>query len=426
MPRSVLAAGSRWASLMICTVLAAPALAQLNTQLIASGLNAPIFATAPLNDGRVFIVEKGGTIKVAQGGVTSNFLSFPVATASEQGLLGLAFDPGYANPASPGFRRFFVDYIDPVNRDTVVASYRTSATNPSLADPATRTEILRFDQPDAYTNHKAGWIGFKPGDSNNLYIAVGDGGGSNDPLNSGQSMNTLLGKMLRIDINGADAYPADPNRNYAIPANNPFVGVAGSLPEIYAFGLRNPWRNSFDRATGNFWIADVGQGAREEVNFIVASSPGGQNFGWRVREGDIATPGVGGPLQAGMVNPVLVYDRSLGASITGGYVVRDPTSELFGRYVFADFVFGNIWAVGGSGTPTTMASALDLTATLDAGAAGPLGNISSFGEGPNGQLYIVDYGGKVVQVVPEPGQWAMLLAGLALVVLKLRSRRRDD
>lgn len=414
-----------WKSIVITLmagVWASAVHAVVDTRVVASGLSSPLFATAPLSDGRLFVVEKGGTIKVAQSGVVSNFLSFPVATSGEQGLLGLAFDPGYANASSPGFRRFFVDYTDPVNGDSVVASYRTSSGNASLADPASRIEIMRFDQPNGVTNHKAGWIGFKPGDANNLYIAAGDGGSSNDPLNSGQTRSTMLGKILRIDIN-RDDFGADPNKNYAIPLNNPFVGVAGTNPEIYALGVRNPWRNSFDMANGNFWIADVGQGAREELDFIAAASLGGQNFGWRIREGDIATPGISDAPVTGLSGPLLVYDRSVGQSITGGYVVRDTLSELYGKYVFADFVNGRIWAIDADGSSKTMAQALELTAMLDAGQGGTIGNVSSFGQGPGGELYVVDFGGKVVQVVPEPSAMLMLVAGLLFVGLRLRAAR---
>lgn len=408
---------------MLALALAgAPAHAAIDTQLVTNGLNSPVYATAPLADGRLYVVEKGGTIRLVQGGSTSSFLSLSVSTSGEQGLLGLAFDPGYANPASPGFRRFFVDYIDPTNGDTVVASYLRNAVNPNIADPASRVEILRIDQPAGLTNHKAGWIGFKPGDTSNLYIAVGDGGGGNDPLNSGQTRTTMLGKMLRVDINN-DAFPADPNRNYAIPSTNPFVGAAdGTLPEIYNLGLRNPWRNSFDMANGNLWIADVGQSAREEIDFIAAASSGGQNFGWRIREGDIATPGIGDPPVPGLTGPILVYDHAVGQSITGGYVVRDPSSDLYGRYVFADFVTGRIWHVAADGTPKTMADAVEITALLDAGAGGVLGQISSFGQGPNGELYIVDFGGKVVQLVPEASRVAM--TALGLLVLGWQVRRR--
>jgi Glucose / Sorbosone dehydrogenase len=393
---------------------------QLDTRLVADGLSSPVFATAPLADGRVFVVEKGGTIRLAQGGVVSNFLSISVASSGEQGLLGLAFDPNYGVAGTAGHRRFFVNYIDPANGDTVIASYLADSSG-NTALPASRREVMRIDQPNGVTNHKAGWIGFKPGDVNNLYIATGDGGGSNDPSNNAQNTNVLLGKMLRVDINRDDF--ADPNINYALPGDNPFIGVAGARGEIFAYGLRNPWRNSFDRLSGDLWIADVGQGQREEVDFIGASSPGGQNFGWRVREGDISTPGVGGPDSPAFTSPLWVYNRTFGSSITGGYVVREASSPLDGRYLFGDFVIGRIWSMPAAGPYNFSTERVDLTAILDAGAAGPLGNIASFGEGAGGEIYIVDFGGKVVQVVPEPASVALMLAG-AMLLLAVSRRQR--
>ena len=390
----------------------------LDTRLVASGLSQPLFATAPLADGRLFVAEKGGLIKVVQAGVASTFLSVPVATGGEQGLLGLAFDPNYGNAASAGFGRFFVDYIDPTTLDTVVASYRRNAAT-GLADPSSRVEVLRIDQPNGRSNHKAGWIGFKPGDVNNLYIATGDGGASNDPENRAQNKGELLGKLLRVDINRDDF--ADPDINYGVPLNNPFVGQAGARGEIYALGLRNPFRNSFDSATGNLWIADVGQSAREEIDFIGSASAGGQNFGWRQREGSIATPGITDPPTAGLIDPLLDYDHSFGASITGGYVVRDANSALNGRYVFGDFISGRIFSIAADGSAQTMAGATELTAVLDAGRGGVIGNISSFGQGASGEFYIVDYAGKVVQVVPEPATALMMLAGAALLWARKRS-----
>jgi glucose/arabinose dehydrogenase len=405
--------------------LGLPALASaqaLDTQLVASGLSSPLFATAPLNDGRLFVVEKSGTIKVIQGGVASNFLSVPVSTSGEEGLLGLAFDPQYGVANAPGERRFFVNYIDPATRDTVVASYRTQAGNPALADPSSRQEVIRIDQPAGRDNHKAGWLGFRPGDGGHLYIATGDGGAGNDPDNFAQNRNVLLGKMLRIDVYN-DAF-ADPSINYAVPTSNPFVGQAGVRGEIFAYGLRNPFRNSFDRANGNFWIADVGQGAREEVNFVAAGTAGGQNFGWRVREGDIPTPGISDPPLSNRADPILTYDLDGGQSITGGYVVREAGSPLFGQYVFGDFITGRIFAVAADGNPKTMADATELTHLLDAGQGGTLGHISSFGEGAAGELYIVDYGGKVVRVVPEPHTALLMLLGGGALVCAVRRRRR--
>lgn len=404
-------------SVLLALAITTASAQTLDTRLVASGLSRPLFATAPLADGRLFVVEQGGLIKVVQGGVASTFLSVAVTSSGEQGLLGLAFDPGYGNAASPGFGRFFVDYIDPTTLDTVVASYRSNAVT-GVADPASRVEVMRIDQPNGRSNHKAGWIGFKPGDANNLYIATGDGGASNDPENRAQNKGELLGKLLRVDINRDDF--ADANINYGVPLNNPFVGQAGARGEIYALGLRNPFRNSFDSATGNLWIADVGQGAREEIDFISAASLGGQNFGWRQREGGIATPGITDPPTAGLTDPLLDYGRSFGASITGGYVVRDVASPLNGRYVFGDFISGRIFSIAADGSLQTIAGATELTALLDAGQGGAIGNISSFGQGASGEFYIVDYAGKVVQVVPEPATALLMLVGAAL----LWSRRR--
>jgi glucose/arabinose dehydrogenase len=416
---------TRWQALAATTAAAAmlgvpaAALAQLDTTVVASGLAAPVAVAQPLPGGPLYVVELGGRIRVVADGVTSTFLSIPVATGGEQGLLGLAFDPGYADPASPGYQRFFVNYIDPTSRDTIVASYRASSH--LTADPASRTEIIRVDQPSGLSNHKAGWIGFKPGDANHLYIATGDGGGGNDPGNRSQNLGDLLGKMLRIDINRDDF--ADAAINYGIPTDNPFLGTVGARGEIFAYGLRNPFRNGFDSATGNLWIADVGQSSREEVNFIDAASAGGQNFGWRVREGDIATPGVGGALQPGMVNPVLSYNRSFGSSITGGHVVHSARLPgLDGQYVFADYGSNRIWSMAADGSFQTMASVTNWTTVLGAGAAGTLGGIVGFGEGAAGELFIVEIGGRVVQVVPEPASVAMMLAG-AMLLLALRRRQ---
>lgn len=396
----------------------------LNTQLVASGLSQPLYATAPLFDGRTFIVQKGGTIVVSQAGITSNFLSVAVSTSGERGLLGLAFDPGYADPASAGWRRFFVDYIDPVTQATVIASYRTSATNAALADPASRVEVMRIAQPAGRDNHKAGWIGFKPGDANSLYIATGDGGSGYDPDNNAQNTSVLLGKILRIDINRNDF--TDPNIHYGIPADNPFVGQAGVRGEIFALGLRNPFRDSFDRLTGNLWIADVGQDAREELDFIAATSRGGQNFGWRIREGDIPTPGINDPPRDGLTSPLLAYDHSFGAAVIGGYVVRQAGSPLYGMYVFGDEISGRIWAIAADGNPHSLADAIELTAMLNAGGGGALGAVASFGEAADGGLYIVDLNGKVVLVtaVPEPASALLLGAGAMLLAFAVRRRRR--
>jgi hypothetical protein len=403
------------------SLLGLSAHAVLDTRLIAGGLNQPLYATAPLTDGRVFIVERSGSIKVVQGGVTGEFLSIPVGiesgVPSERGLLGLAFDPGYADATSAGYRRFFVNYTEPVTLHSVIASYRTSD-NPSVALASSRTEVLRISERPESQYHKGGWLGFKPGDAHHLYVGVGDG----TQAANAQSLGSLLGKVLRIDINN-DAFPGDPARNYAIPGDNPFVGNAGARGEVFAWGLRNPWRSSFDRLSGDLWVGDVGLSAREEINLIAAASGGGQNFGWSHREGTVQGPGGAAPPGASFVEPLLDYPHAPGSnSVIGGYVVRGTVDTLDGQYVFGDWRNGgHVWAI-----PTdaqSFAEATDLTALINAGQGGPLSQIASFGEGASGELYIVDYRlGKVVQVIPEPGTMLLFAGGLLLLALRVRHR----
>ena len=252
---------------------------------VAAGLGQPLFVVAPPDDpNRLFIVEKTGLIKIldlATGQVLATpFLnvSSQILTDGERGRLGLAFDPAFA---SNGL--FYLNLIN-MSGDTEIRRYHVSA-NPNVAEPAS-TPILTIDQP-SFSNHKGGWIGFGP--DGYLYAALGDGGSGGDPLGSGQNINSLLGKILRVDVHGDD-FPVDPTRNYAVPADNPFVGSDG-LDEIFAFGLRNPWRPSFDRGLGDFYIADVGQGQWEEIDIGQSSA----NYGWNTFEGPVPFPG-GAPL----------------------------------------------------------------------------------------------------------------------------------
>jgi glucose/arabinose dehydrogenase len=411
-------------ALALCALAATtPALA-LDTRLITSGLDSPVFLTAPAGDTRLFVVERNGLIKVGSGGSWSTFLdlSGQVDTAGERGLLGLAFDPNYRSNGT-----FYVDYVDKKTENTHIARFTVSG-NANLANP-TGTNVLTIQQPPGQNNHKAGWIGFRPGEANNLYIATGDGGGGNDLRpdpnfdNNAQNKNRLLGKMLRIDV-----HPSNPNQAYSIPSGNPFANGGGAA-EVWDYGLRNPYRNSFDRTKGNLIIADVGQDAREEVDFETASSKGGANFGWRVREGKDANPlpDVGGPKTPGMQDPVYDYAHGngplQGESIIGGYVYRGSLLKgIQGQYFFGDFVNGRVWSmqtdpVTGALLPATI---VDRTAELK--RLNDFQSISSFGEDGFGNLFIVDFNGKVLQVVPEPGTYAFLLGALAVIGVMTRRR----
>lgn len=402
--------------LLISGSLCGPLAAQsLDGVVYATGFNQPLFLTAPTGDSRQFVVEKGGLIRIIQNGSTlaTPFLdlSTKVDTSGERGLLGLSFDPNYATNG-----RFYVNYIDKTTLATVVERYTVANPAGNVANAASAQNIISIPQPAGLSNHKGGWIGFRPGDSQNLYIATGDGGSSNDPQNNAQNGNSLLGKMLRVDVSGSGT-------GYSIASNNPYVNNAAVRDEIWAVGLRNPFRNSFDRATGDLWIADVGQGAREEINFELASDPGGHNYGWRLREGTIATPGVGGNAP-GLTDPIYDYPRSMGGSITGGYVYRGPSIEgADGRYFFGDFVSNRIFSFA-LGAGNAVLDFREDTATLLGGTG--LSGVDSFGEDGLGRLYIVGINGTIVAVVPEPGSYALMLAGLATLVFIARRQRRHD
>ncbi len=387
--------------LLALALAAAPALAF--TQ-IGSGYAQPVFLTSPIGDSRLFVVEKGGLIKTQQGSSVSTWLdiSSQVNTDGERGLLGLAFDPGFSSNG-----RFYVDYIDKTTLNTVVASYTMNATG--AVDLTSAKTVITVAQTGGFSNHKAGWIAFNAADPGNLYIATGDGGSANDPNNNAQNLNSNLGKLLRITPQAGGGY--------TVPANNPFVSVAGN-DEIWAYGLRNPYRNSFDRQTGDLWIADVGQGAREEVDFAARTSGLGRgaNYGWRVREGTIATPGISDPTPGNLTEPIFDYSHANGDdSIIGGYVYRGGAdASLQGKYVFGDFVSGRMWALSG-GVATQIAS--------------PFGTntLTSFGEGADGALYALGINGQIYQLaagaVPEPQSAALMLAGLAVFGVFIRRRR---
>jgi glucose/arabinose dehydrogenase len=392
---------------------AVPGANALSTVLVGSGFDQPVALTAPAGDSRLFIVEKAGRIQVMANGASSTYLdiSAQVDAEGERGLLGLAFDPNFAANG-----RFYVNYIDRTTKNTVVAAYTAPSAASNTADPGSAKPIISITQPAGLSNHKAGWIGFRPGDGNNLYIATGDGGGGNDPNNNAQNLSSNLGKMLRITPQ-ADG-------GYTIPANNPFVGVAGN-DEIWSYGLRNPYRNSFDRASGDFWIADVGQGLREELDFEAAGTPGGRNYGWRAREGSIDNPNVGDPAPANAVDPIYDYPHGdMGGTVIGGYVYRGTgEAGLDGTYFFGDFNSGKIFSLRETGG--AVGSFMDRTAELGT----PFGGftLSAFGEDAAGNLYVMGLNGNVYRfaaAVPEPATWASL--GLGLGLLGWRLRRRPD
>ena len=355
---------------------------------IATGLDDPLFVTAAPNDAtRLFIVEKTGQIRVFDhrtGELQEEpflDLSSAVATAGEQGLLGLAFHPEFAENG--------LFYVNLVNRqgDTEIRQYQASPTG-GQADPDSARLVMRIDQPDEFTNHNGGWLGF--GRDGYLYAALGDGGGSGDPLNNAQNIDSLLGKMLRIDVN-SDAFPDDPARNYAIPQDNPFVGEAGA-DEIWALGLRNPWRASFDLGTGHMYIADVGQNRWEEINL----GANGANYGWRPFEGpDRFTDGT--PSAGTLTPPIHSYGHDLGESITGGYVFRGRSEGLQGQYFFADFVSGRIWTLREQDGAW---SAVERTGQINENV-GSIDSPTSFGEDGRGNLYVVDYDGDVFRLTPQ-------------------------
>jgi glucose/arabinose dehydrogenase len=379
-------------ALALCLGAASEPAAAIATTRVAANLNRPIYVTAPPGDNRLFIVEQRGVIKILQGGnvLPIPYLNIDALTTDptgndERGLLGLAFHPNYAQN---GF--FYLNYTN-LAGDTIIARYSVSG-DPNRADSLSAQQVLFIDQP--FTNHNGGHIAFGP--DGYLYLGMGDGGSAGDPQNNGQRDNTLLGKMLRIDVNGDD-FPADPNRNYAIPPTNPFAGAGDPLDEIWAKGVRNPYRWSFDRQTGDMYIADVGQGCFEEIDFQPGTSPGGENYGWRLMEGlHCYPPGANCTQVPGCIPvhtlPIHEYSHSeagFSCSVTGGYVYRgSELPTLPGTYFFADFCSNHIYSfryTGGSVTEFT-----DRTAELAPGGGLSIGSIAGFGEDASGEMYIVD------------------------------------
>jgi glucose/arabinose dehydrogenase len=441
------------ASFALCFSPAATWAGLLGLERVATGLSAPMFVThAPGDSSRLFIAQRGGAIRILNlnTGVLqpTPFLSMSgIDTEGEGGFLGLAFHPNYANVGMPGFGKFYVSITtDGAPLTSRIREFEVSATDPNIANPASLREVLSFAQPQS--NHNGGWIGFSPND-HYLYMSSGDGGAGDDSGgghtpgtgNAQDTTNNLLGKMLRIDINGDD-FPADANRNYAIPPTNPFRAGVGNPAddvgddEIWSYGLRNPFRASFDRLTGDLWIGDVGQSAREEIDFQPANSTGGENYGWRLREGLIATPsgGVGGAKPPGNVDPVYDYDRNNdpfgGTVVTGGYVYRGPDPSLHGKYFFLDSRNSagtgddNYWMFDPANPFGTVQNIDSLLVPNIGSAQFPV----SFGEDAAGNLYIAYIGsGEVFRirtsVIPEPQALGLAVASLASWLVISRFRR---
>lgn len=364
----------------IITRSTAPDPAALALQPMVEGLRRPLYITYDhAQSERLFIVEQGGVIRVLDGSTISVFLDVSAIISpdannpfySERGLLGLAFHPNYAENG-----RFFINYTDR-NGDTVVARYSVSD-DPLVADSASAAIIFQLEQP--YANHNGGHMVFGP--DGYLYVGLGDGGQAGDPLRAGQNPATLLGTIIRIDVDNSDTY--------AIPADNPFavMGDMAAAPEVWAYGLRNPWRFSFDRATGDMYIGDVGQNRYEEVNFQPAGE-GGLNYGWNAFE---ASAVFDQRIEAqNPVAPFAEYAHDLGCSVTGGYLYRgEAIPDLQGVYLYGDYCSGNVWAAYRDENGDWQDNLF-----LETGM-----QISSFGEAADGELFIIDYRGTVYSIVP--------------------------
>jgi glucose/arabinose dehydrogenase len=348
----------------------------------------PVYVAQPPGEGReLYVVEKTGRIQVVRDGQRESQpfldLSDQVSTGSEQGLLSLAFAPDYRKSGL-----LYVDYTDTAG-DTRVVEYRRSSSAPLTADPESAREVLTVDQP--YENHNGGLVLFGPGQvleesqaRHLLYIGLGDGGSADDPDRNGQDLSTMLGKILRIDPR------ASGGRAYSVPDSNPFVGRSEARPEIYSYGLRNPWRFSFDRQTGDLWIGDVGQNSFEEVDGVAHGEGSGANFGWSAFEG--SEPFNEDQEAPDHVPPLLTYPLSGNCAVTGGYVVRDEgLRSVYGRYLYGDFCAGELRSFAARpGRRATDDRALGLQVT----------SLSSFGEDNAGHLYATSLEGPVYRLAP--------------------------
>lgn len=355
----------------------------------ATGLSSPVHLThAPGDSSRLFVVQRGGRIRIVRSGtlVTTPFLDITtlVLSGGERGLLSMAFHPDYATNG-----RFYVYYTRQTDGGIAVAEYQVS-TDPDVADPATARVLFNCPHPGR-SNHNGGQIAFSPRDGY-LYIGIGDGGGGGDPDENAEDLTECLGKLLRIDVNGATTTPPLP---YIIPPNNPFVSAPPARPEIWAYGLRNPWRFSFDRVTADLYIGEVGQNQWEEVDVQPAASLGGEHYGWDQYEGNMhcfeppCNP-------TGKTWPVTEYDHGMGFSITGGHVYRGcHLPGYHGTYFYADYISDRVWSFEYDAALGTATNPTEWTSSF-----GPSGftGISSFGEDANGEVYLVGLGGTIYRI----------------------------
>ena len=347
---------------------------------VVSGLSAPLGLERPPGDNRFFVVQQSGTVRIIENGAlrSGNFLDIQSLVnfdGQEQGLLGLSFHPNYSTN-----RKFYVNYTrDSPSRQTVIAEFQTSASDPNQADPGSERIVLTVNQP--FPNHKGGQLVF--GTDGFLYIGLGDGGDAGDPLNNAQNLFSLLGKILRI---GVDA-PFTGSLQYAIPADNPFAGSSGS-PEIFAYGLRNPWRFSLEQGSSRIFVADVGQGNFEEVDILQK----GGNYGWRVMEGAHCFNPSTGCDTSNKIMPIAEYDHTVGIAVIGGYVYKGTAiPSLANKYIFGDLT-GKIFSLTEAPANTFTRSDLLTTNRM----------VSSLSQDAAGEVYVLDYGaGIILKLVPQ-------------------------
>lgn len=366
-------------------------LSAVRLECISSGFDRPVWAGMPnQSQGKLWVMEQAGKVWVLdlktgkrQDQTFLNIEPKVTREGNEQGMLGMAFDPNFHKSG-----RYYVNYTSK-QEQTCISRFHSKDGLSTSAD--TEEILLKYDQP--YKNHNGGWIDFGP--DRMLYIGSGDGGSGNDPKGYGQSLNTMLGKILRIDVSS--------KTGYTTPPDNPFVGKKQAMPEIWAYGIRNPWRCSFDRETKDFWIGDVGQNHWEEINYMPYGKGAGANYGWSLREGLVATPkkNAGGDKPMNHVDPVYVYQHGSGPteglSVIGGYVYRGSAiPELKGRYIFADFQQPRIWSFR-----LENGKAIDFTDHSKAWQPedGPFNLIASFAEDNDGELYVVCLSGQIYKLI---------------------------